>query len=156
MSRVVLISGLLAVVLAAPAVAQLKKRPDQQEQKGQTAPKEQTPTAPEEPPEEDASLLPKTNYSFNPIEASKNIKVATFYWKKGKYKAAALRYAEATRWDPGSAEAWLKLGDAREKMNDTAAARAAWEKFLEVAPDDKEAPAVRKKLASLSAAKQSR
>lgn len=156
MSRVVLISGLLAAVLAAPAGAQLKKRPDQQVQKGQTAPKEQTPAAPEEPAEEDASLLPKANYSFNPIEAAKNIKVAAFYWKKGKFKAAALRYQEATRWDPGSAEAWMKLGEAREKMNDPAAAQVAWEKFLEVAPDDKEAPAIRKKLASLSAARRSR
>ena len=45
-------------------------------------------------------------------------------------------------------EAWLRLGEAREKLNDRTAARSAYEKFLEVAADNKEAPAIRKKLES--------
>jgi tetratricopeptide (TPR) repeat protein len=113
----------------------------------QTPPKSEQP-AQQEPAEEDETLLPKT-YTFNPIEAAKNAKVGEFYWKKGKYKAAALRFLEATRWDPGSADAWLRLGEAREKLGDRTAARAAYAKYLEVAPDGKDVATVRKRLESL-------
>lgn len=153
MSRLAVVSGILALVLAVPAGAQLKKRPEEskEQQKERNAPKaEQEPQAEQEPPEEDPTLLPKT-YVFNPIEAEKNVKVAAFYWKKGSYKAAALRYQEATKWDPGMAEAWLRLGEAREKLKDNEKARAAYEKFLELTPEGKDAEAVRKKLSSLTA-----
>lgn len=100
---------------------------------------------PQEPPEEDESLKPK-EYGFNPLQAAKEIKVGEFYFKKGNYKAAALRFDEATKWDPSSPEAFLKLGESLEKLKDAGGAKAAYRKYLELAPDAKNADAIRKKI----------
>lgn len=97
-----------------------------------------------EPPEEDESLKPK-EYAFNPLQASKEIKIGLFYFKKGSFKAAARRFEEAIRWDPTSAEAHLHLGEAREKLKDPAGAKAAFAKYVELAPDAKNAAALKKK-----------
>ena len=101
---------------------------------------------PQEPPEEDEALTVK-QYSFNPLQAAKELKVGNFYFRKASYKAAAFRFREAARWNPGFAEAWLRLGEAQEKLNQPQAAREAFSKFLELAPKDKRAPEIRKKLA---------
>ena len=102
----------------------------------------------QEPPEEDPDLKPK-EYSFNPLEATRNITAGNFYFKKGNYRAASRRYLEASKWDPMSAEAFLRLGEADEKLRDFTAAREAYEKYLTVASDAKDLEAVKKKLASL-------
>lgn len=121
----------------------------QQEKTLKTKPAEQSkPQVQEqEPPEEDESLATK-EYSFNPLEAEKNLKVGNYYFKKGNYKAAVNRFREATKWNPSYAEAFLRLGEGEEKMKDKKAAREAYAKFLELAPDGKEAESVKKKLAS--------
>jgi tetratricopeptide (TPR) repeat protein len=100
----------------------------------------------QEPPEEDESLQPK-EYAFNPLEAARNVTAGNFYFKKGNYRAAAKRYLEATRWDPTSAEAFFKLGEASEKRKDHDAAREAYSKYLELAPDAKNAGEIKKKIA---------
>jgi tetratricopeptide (TPR) repeat protein len=111
----------------------------------------------QEPPEEDEHLR-ETEYSFNPLQAAKEFKIGDFYLKRGSYRAAAGRFEEATKWNPGYAEAYLKLGEAREKLAEAEpdetekqlmmeAAREAYAKYLELAPDAKNAKAVRKKLA---------
>jgi tetratricopeptide (TPR) repeat protein len=97
------------------------------------------------PPEEDENLA-KPEYTFNPLQAEKELKIGNFYMKKGKYRAAAIRYEEATRWDPNSAEAFLKLGEAWEKQKDLKAAKAAYEKYLELAPDAKNVEEIRRKV----------
>lgn len=101
-----------------------------------------------EPPEEDESAKPK-EYAFNPLQAEKELRVGNFYWKKKSYKAAALRYEEATKWNPGAAEAWFRLGEAREKLNQPAEARVAYEQFLEVGQDDKRVADVKKRMVKL-------
>jgi tetratricopeptide (TPR) repeat protein len=100
----------------------------------------------QEPPEEDDSLKPK-EYSFNPLEAERDLKVGNYYFKKGNYKAAASRFREATRWNPTYADAFLRLGDSEEKLKDKPAAQQAYAKYLELAPDAKDAESVKKKLA---------
>ena len=100
---------------------------------------------PAEPPEEDESLAPKV-YALNPVQAKKEIVAGDYYFKKPNYSAAAKRYLEASRWDPGSAEAFLKLGEAREKLRDYTAAREAYSKYIELAEDPKEKDAIRKKM----------
>ena len=102
-------------------------------------------TPPPEPPEEDESLAPK-NYVLNPVQAQKEIVAGNYYFKKPNYNAAAKRYLEATRWDPGSAEAFLKLGEAREKLRQYGPAREAYLKYIELAEDLKEKDAIRKKM----------
>ncbi|MCS7024782.1 MAG: tetratricopeptide repeat protein [Bryobacteraceae bacterium] len=108
---------------------------------------QQAPAQPElvEPPEEDESHKAK-EYEFNPLQAAQELKVGQFYFKKGSFKAAARRFEEATRWDPTSAEAFLRLGEALEKLKEEAAARKAYAKYLELAPQAKNAAAIRKRL----------
>jgi len=102
---------------------------------------------PAEPPEEDESLIEK-EYAFNPIQAQAELKVGNFYFKKGSYGAAAGRFREAVKWDQNFAEAYLRLGEACEKLKDEACFRKAYDKFLSLAPKDREAARVRKLLDS--------
>ena len=59
------------------------------------------------------------------------------------------RFSEATKWNPGLAEAYLRLGEAEEKFKDQKAAKEAYSKYLELAPDSKIAPVIKKKLAKM-------
>jgi tetratricopeptide (TPR) repeat protein len=102
----------------------------------------------EMPPEEDKSDAPKT-FSFNPVQSKREVAAGDFYFKKGNYTAAVSRYDEATKWNDGNAVAWLRLGEAQEKRSNAKAAREAYQKFLELAPDDKSAPDVKKRLGKL-------
>ena len=107
-------------------------------------------TKEEVPKEEDESLAPTTReYAFNPLQAEKEITVGNYYFKKGSYRAAANRFREATKWNPGSGEAWLRLGEAEEKQKDTKSAKEAFAKYLEISPDAKDAAEIRKKLEKL-------
>ena len=126
---------LLAILAVAAVSAQQKPKPQQP-----------PPAQQQEPPEEDESLKPK-EYTFNPLQASKEITIGNYYFKKGNFRAAAKRFTEATHWNPGMAEAYLRLGEAEEKLKDKEAARAAYAKYVELAPDAKNADSIRKKLA---------
>jgi tetratricopeptide (TPR) repeat protein len=119
---------------APPDKGELKNRP-----KPKTSGKQMV------PPEEDKALA-NENFDFNPLESQKWVGVGDYYWKKGKYTAAAGRYDAATRYNDSNAEAWLKLGKAEEKLKDTAGAKVAYTKYLAVAPDAKDAAEIRKKL----------
>jgi tetratricopeptide (TPR) repeat protein len=99
----------------------------------------------QEPPEEDVGSTEK-EYSFNPLQAQRELRTGNFYYKKGNYKAASRRFQEATKWDPSSAEAFLRLGQSQEKLKDQKAAHDAYAKYLDLAPDSKEAEVIRKKL----------
>ena len=100
------------------------------------------------PPEEDESIAVK-EYSFNPVQAKRSVVVGNYYFKKGSYRAAADRFREATKWNNGNSEAWLRLAEAEERLKDTAAVKEAYAKYLELAPDAKDAPEIRKKLEKL-------
>jgi tetratricopeptide (TPR) repeat protein len=102
----------------------------------------------EAPPEEDASAKPK-EYSFNPLKAATELRVGNYYFKRGKYRAAADRYREASLWNPTLAEAFLRMGEADEKQHDKKSAKEAYTKYLEMAPDAKDATEVKKKLSKL-------
>src|SRR5205823_6333403 len=80
---------------------------------------------------------------------SAGIRTGNYYFKKDSYRAAAGRFAEATRWNSGEPEAWLRLGEAEEKLKDKKAAHDAYEKYLELASGAKNAEEVRKKLEKL-------
>ena len=128
-----------------PPAAPAKGQPELQQRQQKKTP----PAAQEEiPPEEDKGSAPE-EFSFNPLEAEKWINVGNQYFKRGRYRAAENRYRGATKWNEGNAEAWLKLAETEEKLKDSAAAREAYTKYLEVAPDSKNAPQIRKKLEKL-------
>ena len=113
---------------------------------GQLKPKQQPQQKEQEPPEEDESVAPK-EYAFNPLQATKEVEIGNYYFRKKNYRAAAKRFSEATKWNPTSAEAFLRLGEAEEKLRDKTAIRQAYEKYLELQPDAKNAAEIQKKLA---------
>ena len=100
---------------------------------------------PPEPPEEDEAYTEK-QYSFNPIQAEKELKIGNFYFKKRGYQAAAARFREATRWNENYAEAYLRLGEALEKWKGLKAAVEAYEKYVKLEPNSKDAKEIRRKL----------
>lgn len=108
---------------------------------------------PEEYPElvdEDEQYAPvRQAYAFNPVQARNELKVGLYYSKKGSHRAAAGRYLEATRWDPNFAEAYWRLGMAREKLAQASQAIEAYEHYLQVEPSGKKAREVGKRLAKL-------
>jgi tetratricopeptide (TPR) repeat protein len=136
MSRWRIALALISIALALTAATGAQQNPPKHEEEGQL------------PPEEDKTQIPK-EYSFNPVQSKKEATVGEFYFKKRDFKAAAGRFREATKWNEGNADAWLRLGDAQERMKDLRAAQQAWEKYLQLAPDAKGAVEVRKKLAKL-------
>ena len=147
-----LLAGLAPLV--AQDKAQDKKDPPPQppaKKQGELKTKRPEPPASEKmevPPEEDTSISVK-EYSFNPLQAEHELQVGNFYFKQGKYRSAAGRYTEATKWNEGYAAAWLRLGEAQEKLKDKHAASQAYTRYLAVATDAKNAPEIRKKLEKL-------
>lgn len=101
------------------------------------------------PPEEDTSSATDREYTFNPLQAKKDIATGNYYLKKGSFRAAAGRFEEATKWNDADTEAWLRLAETEEKLKDHKSARAAYEKYLELAPDAKNAAEIQKKIAKL-------
>jgi tetratricopeptide (TPR) repeat protein len=102
----------------------------------------------EVPPEEDASQG-VVEYSFNPLQSTKDVNVGNQYYKNHKFRAAEMRYTSATKWNDGNAEAWLRLGEVAERLKDTDKAKEAYQKYLELASDAKNVAEIRKKLEKL-------
>jgi tetratricopeptide (TPR) repeat protein len=100
------------------------------------------------PPEEDKAEQPK-EYSFNPLQSKKEITAGEFYFKKSNFRAAAIRFREATKWNDGNAEAWLRLAETEEKNHEDKAAKAAYEKYLQLSPTAKNAAEIRKRVEKL-------
>jgi len=111
-------------------------------------PSEKTSDKEAAPPEEDTTIG-TTTYSFNPLQAKKDIEAGNFYSKKHDFRAAANRFISATKYNDGDAEAWLRLGETEEKLKDKQAARDAYQKYLDIASDAKAAPEIRKRLEKL-------
>ena len=146
MSRWIAALMLLAASLCAQESAQ--EKPQELKKRGET-------TKPQEvdkdglPPEEDKSLAVQV-YGFNPLQAQKEISVGNQYFKKGSFRAAAGRFEEATKWNSGEPEAWLRLGESQEKLHDLKAAAAAYKKYLELAgTTSKTGDEIRRKLEKL-------
>jgi tetratricopeptide (TPR) repeat protein len=131
----------LALFLAIPAAALAD---DLKKSRPQPPPAAQE----EEPKEEDEGLAVK-EYTFNPLQAEKEVRVGNYYFHKGSYRAAAMRFREATKWNENYGEAWLRLGEAEEKQKDAKSAKEAYTKYLQLEPDAKIAAEIRKKVDKL-------
>lgn len=136
-----LLVGLAAMAQTPPQPPAVPRTPPSQ------TPNPQTPT-PELPPEEDVVEKPK-EYVFNPVQSKREVEVGLQYFHKGNFKAAANRFGEATKWNDGNTEAWLRLAEAEEKTKNVKGEREALEKYLQLAPDAKNAADLKKKLAKL-------
>jgi tetratricopeptide (TPR) repeat protein len=96
-------------------------------------------------PEEDESVAPE-KFVLNPLESDRNVRVGDYYWHKGKYRAALKRYEWATKYNPSSAAAFYKVGEAEEKLKNADAAKLAFQKVITLAPDSKLAKDAKKKM----------
>jgi TolA-binding protein len=83
---------------------------------------------------------------LNPLESERNIKVGNYYWDKKNYRAALGRYQDATRYNPSSQEAFFKVGEAEKKLKNKDAAKTAFQKVIQLAPDSKLAQEAKRKL----------
>ncbi len=133
--------ALLCAPLAAaddesPTESKFAERPEQEQYEGLVDEDEQYATR-------------QQAYAFNPVQARNELKVGIYYSKKGSHRAAAGRYLEATRWDTNLAEAYWRLGMAREKLAQPAEAIDAYTQFLNIEPSGKKAREVGKRLAKL-------
>jgi len=131
---------LLPLLFATLVFAQLRER------------QEPPPEMPAHMEDEDESRIQRTEYAFNPIQARKEVQVGDFYARKGNHKAAVGRYLEATKWNPGYAEAYWKLAGSEERLDGHEEALSAYQKYLELEPDGKQSKEARAKIAEIESA----
>jgi tetratricopeptide (TPR) repeat protein len=136
-----------ALALVFLASAQQQPPADQTQQKKLETQRPKPAAVPKEevPPEEDKALA-NQEYSFNPLQSQKDVAVGNQYFKNRKFRAAEMRYTSATRWNDGNADAWLHLGEVEERLKDGEKAKAAYEKYVELAQDQKKAAEIKKKI----------
>ena len=79
---------------------------------------------------------------------SEHNKAAFGRGERVRRNAITLGHSEATLWNPTYAEAFLRLGESAEKMKDKKTAHEAYEKYIALAPNEKQAEGIKKKLAS--------
>jgi tetratricopeptide (TPR) repeat protein len=141
----------LALLMACAAGAAPQQQPPEKAPPKQLEKERQKPAAgakEEVPPEEDAAQG-VVEYSFNPLQSTKDVNVGNQYFKNHKFRAAEMRYTSATKWNDGNAEAWLRLGEVAERLKDNDKAKGAYTKYLELASDSKNAAEIRKRLEKL-------
>ena len=90
-------------------------------------------------------------FHIDPNDAMFANNVGFAWYRAGKLQEAVLWFQQAISLDPRRAVAYLNLGDAYAKLSKEAPARDAYQKYLDLAPNSKAAPDVKKKLEALSA-----
>ena len=76
---------------------------------------------------------------YIPPSAAKSVEIANFYFRTKKYNAALGRYEEAVTTDPYYAAGYLGLGKTYEKLGLKHKALAAYQKYLDLLPSEKQA-----------------
>ncbi|MBV8812257.1 MAG: tetratricopeptide repeat protein [Acidobacteriaceae bacterium] len=146
MTRRTLLSACLFGVFS--VVAPARQTPGSAQQTQQKPAQQQgEPSDESNPPEEDESVAPE-KFVLNPLESDRNVRVGNFYMKQGSrgYHAALGRYERATKYNPRNAEAFFKIGEVEEKLRNQEAAKTAYRRVLEIAPDSKFAHEAKKRL----------
>lgn len=90
-------------------------------------------------------------HPYDPHKAEKNVEVGDFYYKRGNYRAAASRYAEALQWKPRDAEATFKLAQALEKLGRLEEARENYRSYLKILPKGADAAQAQEAISRLDA-----
>ena len=85
----------------------------------------------------------------NPALATKDTQVGMFYLKTGDYKGAYDRFAEASKVDPGNADAVFGLAESARKLNHRDEAARNYRLYLAAVPDGPHAKESRKALKEL-------
>jgi tetratricopeptide (TPR) repeat protein len=77
--------------------------------------------------------------AYVPPAPSKSVEIGNFYFRRKKYQGALSRYQEAATNDPYYAPAYLGLGRVYDKLGFRKKALAAYQKYLDLLPSDKDA-----------------
>jgi tetratricopeptide (TPR) repeat protein len=88
-------------------------------------------------------------YIYNPKLAAQDMKVGSFYFNTSDYKGAYARFKEATRVDPGNADAVFSLAEAARALKLNSEAADNYRIYLDAVPNGSKAKAARKALATL-------
>ena len=134
-----------------------------------TAPAIAQPVAPDEsssrdtridikPPKNEDDAYPDSDVSndvnevkpWDPHKAQKDIEVGDYYYKRGNYKGAFMRYDDALKWQDNNAEAMWKAGDSAEKLKMPDAAARYYAGYLKTLPNGDHAAQARQRLQALS------
>ncbi len=149
MARNFVSACILGAFFAICAISQTSTAPAQQNSsKPSATATQQQPPDETAPPEEDETVKPRV-YTYDPLEAERNVKVGKFYMHQGSdrgYRAAAGRFEDATKYDPKNVEAFFRLGEAEEKLKHKDKAESAFHKVIQLSPDSKLAKEAQKKL----------
>jgi len=78
-------------------------------------------------------------YHYVPPPAWKSVEIGNFYLGRKDYRGAISRYKEAIHTDPDYAPAYLQLGKVDEKLGHRREALAAYRKYLDALPSEKQA-----------------
>ncbi|MGA8109737.1 MAG: tetratricopeptide repeat protein [Acidobacteriaceae bacterium] len=89
--------------------------------------------------------------AFDPKLAKKDTQVGTFYLQSGDFKGAYDRFVEATRTDPGNAEAVYGLGESALRLGKNDVALRNFRLYLSALPDGPHAKDVRKAMKKMGA-----
>lgn len=81
----------------------------------------------------------ESSYHYVPPSARQSVEVGNFYFRRKDYRGALSRYEEAARDDPYYAPAYLGLGKVYEKTGRKREALAAYRKYLDALPSQKQA-----------------
>ena len=87
---------------------------------------------------------------YNPLQAEKDVEVATFYMRKGDPDASIPRLEEAIRLRPNYAKPRFMLAEIYEKKDDKENALKYYREYLQVYPHAPDAKKVERKIAKLS------
>jgi tetratricopeptide (TPR) repeat protein len=93
------------------------------------------------------------NQAIQSLISDQSSKAFTKY--TNAYKRAVSVYKDVTKATPSDSSAWFTLAQTAESASDTTTAADAYKHFLQLAPDDPNAPAVRKRLKQLTSTQSS-
>ena len=79
------------------------------------------------------------SFHYVPPSARQSVEVGNFYFRRKDYRGALSRFEEAARDDPYYAPAYLGLGKVYEKTGRKRQALAAYRKYLDALPSQKQA-----------------
>lgn len=71
---------------------------------------------------------------WDPHKADKDVEVGTFYFKRGNYKGAEMRFRDALVWQDNHAEAMYRLGETLQKEGRLLEAQMYYENYLKILP----------------------
>ena len=88
-------------------------------------------------------------HPYNPLRSMKDVEVGNYYYDRGNYKAALLRYRDALEFKPRDAVATFRLAMVLEKLKEYPEAMARYQEYLSILKDGPSSGDARKALERL-------